>query len=141
VGEHWVCDGKSVFEYRHEQKQLVERPIPPSMQGQAIMDGPLPFLFGAERNKLMARYWLRVMGETNNEIWLEALPKDQRDAANFKSVKVILDRQQILPKAMEVNPPDGIRHVYKFDLAKASINSPLARLGALFSRPRTPFGY
>jgi hypothetical protein len=29
IGEHWVCDGKSIFEYRHNQKQLVERPIPP----------------------------------------------------------------------------------------------------------------
>ena len=24
VGEHWVCDGKSIFEYRHDNKQLVE---------------------------------------------------------------------------------------------------------------------
>ena len=47
IGEHWVCDGKSVFEYRHDEKQLVERPIPPQLQGKAIVDGPLPFLFGA----------------------------------------------------------------------------------------------
>ena len=54
IGEHWVCDGKSVFEYRHDQKQLVERPIPPQLQGKAIVDGPLPFLFGAEAAKLKA---------------------------------------------------------------------------------------
>lgn len=142
IGEHWVCDGKSVFEFRHEQKQLVERPIPPNMQGQAIEDGPLPFLFGAKRQKLMDRYWLRVIGEDQSEIWLEALPKTRADAANFSKVRVILDRQKMMPKAMEVNLPDGNRHVYKFDLENASINSPLARIGgALFSRPRKPFGY
>ncbi|MCA9240387.1 MAG: hypothetical protein KDA37_09315, partial [Planctomycetales bacterium] len=48
IGEHWVCDGKSVFEYKYDQKQLVERPIPPHLQGKSIVDGPLPFLFGAE---------------------------------------------------------------------------------------------
>ena len=48
IGEHWVCDGQNVYEYRHDQKQLVVRPIPPAMQGKAIVDGPLPFLFGAE---------------------------------------------------------------------------------------------
>ncbi|MFV1998634.1 MAG: hypothetical protein ACC641_11580, partial [Acidiferrobacterales bacterium] len=23
VGEHWVCDGKAIFEYKHDKKQLV----------------------------------------------------------------------------------------------------------------------
>jgi TIGR03009 family protein len=138
IGEHWVCDGKSVFEYRHNQKLLVERPIPPQLQGMAIMDGPLPFLFGADANKLKARYWLRVIHDNQTEIWLEAQPRHQADAANFSLVRVILDRQKVLPKAMEVNLPDRSRHVYKFDLANASINHPLARIGALFDRPRTP---
>ena len=55
-----MCDGKSVFEYRHQDKHLVERPIPKELQGQSIVDGPLPFLFGAEAAKLKARYWLRI---------------------------------------------------------------------------------
>ncbi len=28
VGEHWVCDGNAVFEYKHEKKQLVVQPLP-----------------------------------------------------------------------------------------------------------------
>jgi TIGR03009 family protein len=141
VGEHWVCDGATVFEYRHHDKQLVERPIPVELQGKAIVDGPLPFLFGADAAKLQARYWMRVIHDNQTEIWLEALPKFQADAANFSLVRVILDRRQVLPKAMEVNLPDKSRHVYKFDLENASVNNPLARLGALFQRPRTPFGW
>src|SRR3954469_2216049 len=42
IGEHWVCDGKSVFEFRANQKQVVEHAIPVELQGQAIADGPLP---------------------------------------------------------------------------------------------------
>jgi TIGR03009 family protein len=142
ISEHWVCDGKSVFEYRQDQKQLVERPIPVQMQGQAIVDGPLPFLFGAETAKLKARYWLRVVDQPNqNEIWLEVLPRYQADAANYTKVEVILDQQQVLPKAMQVHLPGQSRQVYKFDLANASINSPLARLEAMFQRPRTPLGW
>ena len=141
IGEHWVCDGKSIFEYRHNQELLVEQPIPPQLQGQAIANGPLPFLFGAEAAKLKARYWMKISGDSPTEIWLEAVPKNQADAANFSRVRVILDRVSVLPKAMELNLPDKSRHVYKFDLANASINNPLARLGALFQRPRTPFGW
>ena len=139
IGEHWVCDGKSVFEYRHDQKQLVERPIPPQFQGQAIVDGPLPFLFGAEAKKLKDRYWLRVDQQPNqdpNQIWLVALPRFRAQAADFRAVRVILDRQQMLPVAMQVQLPDGSRHDYMFDVANATINSPFAKMQQFFERPR-----
>ncbi len=141
VGEHWVCDGKSVFEYRHNQKQLVERPIPPQLQGKAIADGPLPFLFGAEAEKLKQRYWIRVAQENANEFWLVARPKFQQQAAEFSQVDVMLDRQRLLPTHMQVQLPNGSRQLYMFDLATASVNSPLAVLQGLFARPRTPFGW
>ncbi len=141
VGEHWVCDGKSIFEYRHDQKQLVERPIPPQLQGKAIADGPLPFLFGADAEKLKARYWLRVDPSSDqNQIWLVALPKYQAQAADFKAVQVILDRQRLLPTHMQVHLPNGSRHMYVFDIANASVNSPLARLQSLFQLPPLPGG-
>jgi TIGR03009 family protein len=142
VGEHWVCDGKSVFEYRHHVKQLVERPIPPQLQGKAIVDGPLPFLFGAEAAKLRAKYWLRVEDQPNQaEIWLTALPRYQAQAADYSKVEVILDRQRLLPKAMRVQMPDGSRHVYMFKIAEATVNNRLAIFDALFARPRVPFGW
>lgn len=142
VGEHWVCDGKSVFEYRHDKKQLVERPIPPHLQGQAIADGPLPFLFGANPNKLQARYWMRVEPPQDpNQVWLVALPKYQAQAADFKAVEVILDRQRMLPTHMRVTLPNGGRHLYIFDVAGASINSPLDRLQNMFQLPRLPLGW
>lgn len=141
IGEHWVCDGKSIFEYRHDQKQLVERPIPPQLQGKAIADGPLPFLFGAEAEKLKQRYWIRIEQENADQFWLVARPKFQEQAAEFTEVDVMLDRQQLLPTHMQVHLPNGSRHLYMFDLANASVNSPLARLQAMFERPRTPFGW
>jgi len=144
VGEHWVCDGKAVYEYRHEQKQLVERPIPPHLQGQGIADGPLPFLFGAEPEKLKQRYWMRIEQQLNkdpNVIWIVAQPKGQAQAADFSKVEVMLDRQRLLPTAMQVHLPNGSRHVYLFDIANAEVNSPLARLGAIFQRPRVPLGW
>jgi TIGR03009 family protein len=144
VGEHWVCDGKAVYEYRHDQKQLVERPIPPHLQGQAIADGPLPFLFGAEPAKLKQRYWMRIEQQLNkdpNVIWIVAQPKGQAQAADFSKVEVMLDRQRLLPTAMQVHLPNGSRHVYIFDIANAEVNSPLARITAMFQRPRVPRGW
>jgi TIGR03009 family protein len=142
IGEHWVCDGKSVFEYRHDRKELVERPIPPQLQGQAIADGPLPFLFGADANKLKARYWMRVdPAQDPNQIWIVALPKFQAQAANFRAVEVILDRQRMLPTHMRVTLPNNNRHLYIFDIAGAAINRPWARVQNWFALPRLPLGW
>jgi TIGR03009 family protein len=142
IGEHWVCDGKNVYEYRHHDKQLVERPIPPQLQGQAIVDGPLPFLFGADAAKLKARYWMRVEQQDNQaEVWLTALPRFQEQAADFSKCEIILDRQALLPKAMRLQLPDGSRHVYIFHIDKATVNDRFATLKSFFERPTVPWGY
>lgn len=142
IGEHWVCDGKAVYEYRHDQKQLVVRPIPEELQGKSIVDGPLPFLFGAEADKLKQRYWMRIEQQSEpNKIWLQAKPKYQADAANYQAVEVMLDRQQLLPTAMRVLLPNGSSHLYLFDLTRATVNGHFDRLKALFQAPRTPLGW
>jgi TIGR03009 family protein len=144
VGDHWVCDGKSVYQYRPDLKQLVEHPIPPQMQGQQIADGPLPFLFGADADKLKQRYWMKLDQQQNQDptqIWLIALPKYQAQAADFTEVDVILDAKLLLPRYMQVWMPNRSHHTYIFDIANSNVNGALARIQALFSRPSVPFGW
>ncbi|MCC6493103.1 MAG: TIGR03009 domain-containing protein [Pirellulales bacterium] len=144
VGEHWVCDGKAIYEYNHRDKQLVVTRIPDELRGQNISDGPLPFLFGAEAAKLDQRYWIRIGPSNPAEIVLVAKPKWQADAANYDQVDVMLDRKTMQPKALQVYLPGGQqKHVYVFNLEKTRINE--TNLGewftGLFSAPRTPFGW
>ena len=141
VGEHWVCDGKATYEYNHEKKQLIVRPIPAQMQGQAIVDGPLPFLFGAEAEKLKRRYWIRSKASNAITIHLEAYPRRQEDAANYQRVEVMLDRKKMMPMAIQVHMPNGQeRAVYMFKDPK--VNSQLEKLlAAVFNAPRTPLGW
>lgn len=143
IGEHWVCDGANVYEYSHRQKKLIVRPIPPQLRGKAIVDGPLPFLFGADANKLKARYFLRAEQNPQDPdtIFLSALPKFANDAADYRQVDVMLDRTKMMPKAMQVHMPNGDRHVYMFDIANADVNDTLQRIMALFQAPRTPWGW
>jgi TIGR03009 family protein len=144
IGEHWVCDGKSVYEFRSDQKQVIERQLPQRAPGEAILDGPLPFLFGAESAKLKQRYWMKIDQRNNNpnQIWLNAWPKAQAQAADFRQVDVILDRQMLLPQAMQVTLPNDDRHVYMFNLKKADVNGVLNQIQqALFTKPSIPFGW
>lgn len=141
LGEHWVCDGKAVFQYVHREKILEVTPLPPELRGKSIVDGPLPFLFGAEADKLLKRYWIRPKQGNPAMIWLEAYPRWQADAMNYSRVEIMLDRKTMTPKAMQVHAPNGQdRAVYKF--SDSVVNGKLDGLfGGLFNAPRTPFGY
>jgi TIGR03009 family protein len=147
--EHWVCDGKSIFEINHKEKTRTERQLPPEMQGAAISDGPLPFVFGAKAAKLKARYWMREIpppATAKDEIWLQAFPRFQADAANFKLVEIIINGKTFMPKAIQMfgpafDPQRGNDSRTVFDLHKASYNGRLDNLFTDFIAPDVPFTY
>lgn len=152
IGEHWVCDGKRIFEFDARQKKLLERELPPEMHGKAIVDGPLPFLFGAKAAKINARYWLRLItpDDVQGEQWIEAVPKQASDARNFKMVHVIIDEKDFLPKAIQVFDPAfhpekrAIRSVYTFNGREYNWDITLQMLNLFhreFYEPKTPFGW
>ena len=149
--EHWVCDGKSVFEMDHKNEQLIETKLPPNLQGLRITDGPLPFMFGAKKEKMLARYWLREIKPPNNQAgqyWLEAMPKTQSDRANFQQVTVILDEKEFLPVALLVYPPNHdplrnpARKSYQFHQRK--VDDVIHQTREFFNQfisPQTPIGW
>ena len=104
VGEHWVCDGKSVFVYDAPQKQLLQAMLPAELQGQGIVNGPLPFLFGAKAEKIKQRYWTRMIlpPPVKGQYWMEAYPKLREDRAQYQKVLVILDEAEYLPIAVQI---------------------------------------
>lgn len=152
IGEHWVCDGKRIFTFDARKKQIIEQTLPPEMQGKAIVDGPLPFLFGAKKEKIKARYWLRVItpGDVEGEYWLEAAPRFRKDAQNFKMIHIILDDKDFLPKALQAFDPsfDPEKHpkrsVYTFNKRESNWNVTLQSLNFFhreFYEPSTPLGW
>ena len=142
-GEHWVCNGESIYEFRHSERQLRETKLPPEMRGKAISDGPLPFVFGAKAETLKKRYWMRLITppDVRDQIWLEAQPRFQADAANFSKVELILQSRDLMPFAIQIYKPGGQdRDVYQFDPRTNLIDKSLDLIRD-FAKPMTPFGY
>jgi TIGR03009 family protein len=149
--EHWVCNGESIYQFDHTQRQLIERRLPPEMRGKAISDGPLPFVFGAKADTLKKRYWMRLITPPNvaDQIWLESLPRFQADAANFSKVELILQARDLMPFAIQIYKPgemnrdvqrDPDRDVYQFDPRTNLFDKGLDMIRD-FAKPMTPFGY
>jgi TIGR03009 family protein len=148
-GEYWVCDGESIHQFDSRTKVLTETKLPPNMRGQAIGDGPLPFLFGAKAETMKARYWIREITPTGTaavEYWLEAIPKRAEDAANFDRLMVQLEKpkargERLVPKAMKVVNKQG--YVF-YHFSEQVANDPRHRVAGFlgsFVRPSTPRGW
>ncbi len=143
-GEHWVCNGTSIYEFRHGDRQLRETKLPPEMRGKAISDGPLPFVFGAKADTLKKRYVMRILptpAGVTDQVWLEALPRAQADAANFSKVELILGARDLIPFAIRIYKPGGQdQDVYQFIQTTSLIDKGLDLIRD-FSKPVTPLGY
>ena len=91
--------------------------MPPDRQGKAISEGPLPFVFGTDAEKLKQRFFMRLTTPRNarGEVWLEAYPKFQQDRADFSKMDLILKTDGLLPDAIQKTEPNGKdRTVYTF---------------------------
>jgi len=143
--EKWVCDGATVFEFDHRNKQLIERGLPPEMRGKQIVEGPLPFLFGAKKAQIEARYWVRINPEKKEVFWLEAVPKQREDAANFRQIDIVIpDNEEFLPKAIILHHRGGTQTTFEFEGRETNWNETFEKLAIwnrAFFNPATPLGW
>ncbi len=142
-GAYWVCDGQAVYELNHKKSEVVEHPLPEELRGKGITNGPLPFVFGADAAAMKQRYSMRVVTPSDadkGQIWLEAYPRYQNDAANFRKVQVILDQQTMLPRGLQLLMPNGKdRTVYAFGTPK--VNDLWEKIKGFFDPPLLPRGW
>jgi TIGR03009 family protein len=147
--EYWICDGKSVFKYDYLKRQVLEHKLPPELHGKAITNGPLPFLFGAKADQLKSRYYLRLVKPSwaeNPEDYaeLEAYPRHQADAANFRSAALVLTLPDMQPFALRMIEPNGREVRYRFYNLKINAKNLLDPLGLFennWVNPSVPSGW
>ncbi len=140
----WISDGKRIIAVNDQEKNYEVHPIPPSKQGENIMDGPLPFLFGMPPDKAKVRYRFKLIKETKKKVWLAVHPKWRQDAANWSEAKVIISKTNYLPTAVQlISPSKNLETVYQFyDLGINKRENPFLRWVPDFIRTnggRDPF--
>ncbi len=134
--EKWICDGKRLIDIDDLNKQAAIMPIPPRGQGENIMNGPLPFLFGMPAKTATQRYKLRLnpKGTNQKQIQLLAMPRWRQDSANWSQAQIILDRATYLPLFVQLIDPAGTKETV-FSFKKIEVD----RKGALGTRIKDIF--
>ncbi len=141
--EHWVCDGTNIYEFVPDDKKLKVHPLPPEMRGEAIADGPVPFIFGSKADKMKQRYWIRdttPKEELGKHVWLQIFPKYQHDAMNFETATVMLNDSDFTIYGLQIMQPGGKQRT-TFIFSKVKINDFFEPLTGDFAAPSTPRGW
>jgi TIGR03009 family protein len=107
--ELWICTGSEIVKVNSERKEFERAVIPPEDRGQNIVNGPLPFLFGMKAEQARRRYFLKIVKIDDNldEVWVNAQPREARDAGLWSSATIILNRKTFLPRAVLLEDPTG----------------------------------
>ena len=145
--EKWICDGATIYEFDYTSKRLNETKLPPEMQGaNGLANSPIPFLFGAKRDAILNRYWVRVVTPrgTQGEYWLEAFPKKADDRQNYKKIEIVIAEDDFLPKALHMygpqyDPKKGNFASMQFEFDNRKANA--IDLQNFFNRPQKPMGW
>ncbi len=114
--EKWVCTGKEIIKINENDKTYEKLPIPPESQGENIIEGPLPFLFGMKAKRAKERYKLKLMDKsTEQEIWLEVIPRYKQDSTNWVRAIVIIDAIEYVPTSVRLYDPTEAftTHIFK----------------------------
>lgn len=150
--EKWICSGTSIFEFDYQNKKMYEVAIPPEMQGRGLINSPLPFLFGASKDEILNRFWVRNItpAGAKNEYWLEAYPKTIDDARNYLKLELAISRDELfLPVMLHIfatdyNPKINNETSRIIEFKNRKVNGNLAKVQDFFQwfvRPKTPFGW
>jgi TIGR03009 family protein len=114
----WVCSGKEIIRIDEKEKTFEKIPIPADAQGQNIIEGPLPFLFGMKAEQAKYRYKMTLKKQNEDEIWLEVIPRRRADVSNWIKATVIIDAKRFIPIAVQLFNPTESYTVHKFSNVK-----------------------
>lgn len=113
--ERWVCTGKEVIRIDDKAKTYEKVIIPPESQGQNIIDGPLPFLFGMKADRAKQRYRdFKLLRNDETEIRLELRSFDKTDTRNWDKAIIQIDPKTFSPKAVKLIDTTGAESVHVF---------------------------
>jgi TIGR03009 family protein len=115
--ERWVCNGKEVIQINEKVKPPTYEKvtIPPESQGQNIIDGPLPFLFGMKAERAKSRYRdIKLLKSDEGEIWLQVRSFEEQDSNAWETAVIIIDAAKYVPKAVKLKDITGKETVHVF---------------------------
>jgi len=100
IAEKFVCTGVKLYQYSPAQKEIRAYDLPRPEAGRVADDSFLGFLFGMRAEEAKGRYTLTMVKEDNWYVYVDVLPKNPADKADFSQARLVLNKDSFLPRQL-----------------------------------------
>ena len=134
IFEKYICTGTYLYEYAPASKVIRVHDLPQSKSGQISDDNFLAFLFGMKAVEAKQRYQLTLTPPSDQYYhYLHIQPKMAQDKADFTVARLVLLRENFLPRQVWFHQPNGNEVTWDFQ-ARANVDI----APAAFEKPNLP---
>jgi TIGR03009 family protein len=137
IHKKFVCSGTYVYEWVPAQKIIRAHEIPKPKPGQVADDSFLSFLFGMKAEEAKKRYALSLYKEDKFYVYIDIVPRRPEDKADFKRARLVLNRDNFLPRQLWFEQPNGSEVTWDIPTIRTGMS--LDR--RYFDAPKAPDGW
>lgn len=140
VFEKYVCTGTFLYEFAPQSKVIRIHELPPPKNGQVSDDNFLSFLFGMKAAEAKSRYKITYVPAPAADQWYQYIrihPLQPSDKADFSEARLVLSKQNYLPRQLWFQQPNG--NEVSWDFPKMDTKTELRATD--FGQPALPPGW
>jgi len=132
VAEKMICTGTYLYVFAPPQKEIRVYEIP-----RGKTDSFLDLLFGMKADEVKKKYTLTLAKEDRWYVYVDVAPKDAKDKADFSRARLVLRKDNYLPRQLWFEHSNG--NEVTWDVPEVKTGVELSR--KLFDAPKAPNGW
>lgn len=137
LAEKIISTGTYIYEFKPEAKEIRFHEIPRPQPGQdGVDDSITSFLLGIPASKAQTRYQMQLIKEDEHYIYVDVIPREERDKAQFIHARIVLNKKTYLPAQFWFRQPNKDEVTWNMT-AQANVNVDRR----YFDKPALPEGW
>lgn len=106
--ERYICTGTYIYQYVPSEKTIKYYAAPKTTaEGKLSDDSSLAFLFGMKAAEAKNRYDLKLHNVDQNYVYVDVVPKNAVDKADFTKARLVLNKTTFLPRRIWFEHPNA----------------------------------
>jgi TIGR03009 family protein len=135
--EYLIMNGQTVYQFAAATKKIQVITAPPAKQGQVSDENFASMLFGMKATEAKKRWTLEFDKEDKYYWYINVLPKEAADKAEFSRARLVLTKNTNMPREIWFEMPNGNTTTWEFRQMQPNVT-----LNAKdFEQPTPPAGW
>jgi TIGR03009 family protein len=122
IAEKIVCTGSFVYNYMPTRKIIEQHELPKSKLGELADNASLGLMFGMKAEVAKMRFHLFLHKEDKDYIYIDVLPKEPADKAEFVRARLVLTTKTMLPRQVWLEQPNRNTTLWDMPVSGANVN-------------------